>query len=104
LARLGRLTFRQSYAGIIPPPDLVDYTSRAFHVDLVRSELTEPTIIYLLAARGDNIWAYAKLHPTPPPPKIKAACPVELMRLYVLSDKAGKGILAGKYPSYQVLP
>ena len=34
LGRIGALTFRQSYAEIIPPQDLADYTAQAFSVGL----------------------------------------------------------------------
>ncbi|MHC4705113.1 MAG: hypothetical protein ACYTFQ_31575, partial [Planctomycetota bacterium] len=42
LSRIGALTFRQSYADIIPPHDLADYTAHAFSADSVRSELANP--------------------------------------------------------------
>ena len=92
LAQIGALTFRESYADIIPPQDLADYTAHAFSVDLVRSELAEPKIVYLLAALSADTCAYAKLEPTPSPPEIKTARPMELMRLYAMPEWTGKGI------------
>jgi GNAT superfamily N-acetyltransferase len=92
LSQIGALTFRQSYAEIIPPQDLAEYTAHAFSVELMRSELAEPKIIYLLATFSLETCAYAKLEPTPPPPQIKTARPVELMRLYAMPERTGKGI------------
>ncbi|MHC4624268.1 MAG: GNAT family N-acetyltransferase, partial [Planctomycetota bacterium] len=92
LARIGALTFRQSYADVIPPQDLADYTAHAFSADLVRSELADPRIIYLSAVFSSETCAYSKLEPTPPPPQIKTAHPIELMRLYAMPECTGKGI------------
>ena len=92
LARMGKLTFRKSYADIIPPEDLASYTATAFSPDLIRSEIRDQATIYLLAAVDMNICGYAKLQPTAPPPQITAPRPVELMRLYVMPGFTGNGI------------
>jgi ribosomal protein S18 acetylase RimI-like enzyme len=92
LARIGRLTFAQSYADIIPPQDLESYTRGAFNPDLITSELSDPRTIYLLACFEINTCGYAKLQPTPTPPQISVPGPVELMRLYVVPGCTGNGI------------
>lgn len=92
LARIGELTFRKSYADIIPPDDLASYTASAFSPDLIRSEIRDPGTIYLLAALDIDICGYAKFQPTTPPPQITAARPVELMRLYVMPGCTGNRI------------
>lgn len=92
LARIGRLTFAQSYAEIIPPEDLENYTAGVFNPDLIKSELSDPRTIYLLACADMNICGYAKLQPTAPPPQISLPRPVELMRLYVVPGCTGNGI------------
>jgi GNAT superfamily N-acetyltransferase len=89
---MGRLTFTQSYASIIPPEELASYTSRAFSLEQLRSELTVPGITYLLALAGTTACGYSKLAPTAPPLEINGPNPAELVRLYVLPDWTGKGI------------
>jgi len=100
LSAMGRLTFTQSYASIIPPEELASYTSRAFSLEQLRSELTVPGITYLLALAGTTACGYSKLArltsgglaPTTPPLEINSPNPAELVRLYVLPDWTGKGI------------
>jgi ribosomal protein S18 acetylase RimI-like enzyme len=92
LARIGRLTFAQSYADIIPPEDLESYTAGAFSPDLITCELSDPRTIYLLACIETNVCGYAKLQPTTTTPQISVPGPVELMRLYVVPGYEGNGI------------
>ncbi|MHC4474882.1 MAG: GNAT family N-acetyltransferase [Planctomycetota bacterium] len=92
LAKLGAVTFRQSYAGIIPPGELDAYTAEAFSVEKIRSELANPNIIYLLAVVNEDICGYAKLEPTAPPAEVDSPKPVELVRLYAAPGLTGKGV------------
>jgi GNAT superfamily N-acetyltransferase len=89
---MGALTFTQSYACIIPAEELARYASRAFSLEQLKSELTAPEITYLLALAGRTACGYSKLARTAPPPEISGPNPVELVRLYVLSEWTGKGI------------
>jgi len=89
---MGALTFTQSYARIIPAEELASYTSRAFSLEQLKSELTAPEIAYLLALAGTTACGYSKLARTAPPLQIKGPNPVELARLYVLPEWTGKGI------------
>ncbi|MHC4555890.1 MAG: GNAT family N-acetyltransferase [Planctomycetota bacterium] len=92
LSVIGELTFTQSYASIIPPKELTGYTSRAFSVEQLKSELTVPSIIYLLATINATHCGYSKLEPNTPPLEINCSNPIELVRLYVLPEWIGKGI------------
>jgi GNAT superfamily N-acetyltransferase len=89
---MGELTFTRSYASIIPAEALASYTSRAFSVEQLKSELTAPGIIYLLATVETTPCGYSKLEPTAPPLEIDCSNPIELVRLYVLPEWVGKGI------------
>jgi len=92
LSQMGKLTFTQSYASIIPAEELAIYTSRAFSLEQMGAELGDMEITYLLALAGMRPCGYSKLAPTPPPPAINGPNPVELARLYVLPEWTGKGI------------
>jgi len=92
LSQMGRLTFAQSYASIIPAEELASYTSQAFSLEQMGAELGDTEITYLLALAGTGPCGYSKLAPTPPPSAVGDAKPVELARLYVLPEWTGKGI------------
>lgn len=92
LSQMGRLTFTQSYASIIPAEELASYTSQAFSLEQVRAELGAEEITYLLALARMEPCGYSKLAPSPPPPVIDGPKPVELTRLYILPEWAAKGI------------
>ena len=92
LSTMGGLTFTQSYASIIPAEELTSYTSRAFSLEQMGAELGAAEITYLLALVKTRPCGYSKLAPTPPPPAVGDAKSVELTRLYVLPEWAGKGI------------
>lgn len=92
LSDMGKLTFTQSYASIIPVEELAGYTSRAFSLEQIGAELSTGEITYLLAFAGTEPCGYSKLVPSSPPPAINGPNPVELVRLYVLPEWTGKGI------------
>jgi ribosomal protein S18 acetylase RimI-like enzyme len=89
---MGALTFTRSYASIIAAEELESYTSRAFGLEQIQTELTTAEITYLLAFAGAAPCGYSKLAPTSPPPAIDGSNAVELTRLYVLSEWIGRGI------------
>ncbi|UCG56728.1 MAG: GNAT family N-acetyltransferase [Phycisphaerales bacterium] len=92
LAEIGKLTFTLSYKSIIPQDELKSYTSRAFGVDRLRSELADPKITYLLATVQGSLCGYARLEPTQPPPEIDGPRPIELTRLYAMPRWVGRGV------------
>lgn len=92
LAQMGKLTFTQSYASILPAEELASYTGHAFSIEQVGAELGDAAITYLLALAGTEPCGYSKLAPSSPPPVVGNTKPVELTRLYVLPDWTGKGI------------
>ena len=92
LSQMGKLTFTQSYASIIPAEELASYTSRAFSLEHIGAELGAAEITYLLALAGTGPCGYSKLAPSDAPPAIDGSNPVELARLYILPEWTGKGI------------
>jgi diamine N-acetyltransferase len=89
---MGKQTFTQSYADIIPAEELTNYTSQAFSLEQIGAELSAAEITYLLALDKARPCGYSKLAPTPPPSAIHGPSPVELARLYVLREWIAKGI------------
>jgi len=92
LSQMGKLTFTQSYADIIPAGELASYTSRAFSLEQIGAELGDADVTYLLALAGTGPCGYSKLAPSAVPPAINGPNPVELARLYVLPEWIGQGI------------
>ena len=92
LSAMGELTFTQSYASIIQAEELAGYTSRAFAVGQIESELATAETTYFLALAGRIPCGYSKLAPTPAPPAVEGANSVELARLYILPEWTGTGI------------
>lgn len=92
LSQMGKLTFTQSYADIIPAGELANYTSRAFSLEQMGAEMGAADVTYLLALAGTEPCGYSKLAPSAVPPAINGSNPVELARLYVLPEWIGKGI------------
>lgn len=92
LAQMGKLTFTQSYASILPAEELESYTGQAFSFEQVVAELGDAEITYLLALAGTKPCGYSKLAPSPPPSIVGNSKPVELTRLYLLPEWVGNGI------------
>lgn len=92
LSNMGELTFTRSYVSIIPAEELASYTSQAFSLEQLESELAAAEITYFLALAGTVPCGYSKLGPTAPPPTIDGSKPVELARLYVLPERTEMGI------------
>jgi len=94
LTQLAFTTFWDAFAGHPKnaPHDLDAYMQKAFNVEQVASELTDPKSIFLLAEIGGELAGYSKLVLDYIEPGVTADRPVELNRLYSHQKYLGKGV------------
>ena len=74
------------------PDDMKSYMDDAFSFKTISAELTEKDSIYFVAEIEDKIVGYAKLKTNSREEGISGENPLELCRLYSLSEFIGKGI------------
>jgi ribosomal protein S18 acetylase RimI-like enzyme len=94
VAELARSTFWDAFKDHPKnaPHDMADYMAKAFSVEHVRSELSDPQNIFLVAEIENKPAGYAKLIRDNIEPGVTAERPIELGRLYVHQEFLGKGI------------
>ncbi|HTH50813.1 MAG TPA: GNAT family N-acetyltransferase [Pyrinomonadaceae bacterium] len=94
LCTLSFETFWDAFAGhpMNAPADLDDYMKRAFTVEQVSKELSEPKAIFTIAEIDGALAGYSKLLVDNIEPGITAERPIELVRLYSHQRYLGKGV------------
>ena len=92
IAALGRRTFADSFGADNHPRDMQKYLEQSFSPEIQAAELADPSSCFLIAESGNLPVGYARLVESPPPPCIKAACPVKLQRLYAEQQWIGCGV------------
>jgi ribosomal protein S18 acetylase RimI-like enzyme len=94
LTRLSFETFWDTFAGhpMNAPHDLDEYMRRAFTVEQIAKEITDPTSIFTLAEIDGEMVGYSKLIRDAIEPGVIATRPVELSRLYSNQRYLGKGV------------
>ena len=94
LARIGWTSFYDAFAAhpANHPDDMKIYMDEAFSVSTIENDLREENTIYLLAEiEGEDV-GYAKLKNDSREDCVSGERPIELCRLYSLSEYIGKGI------------
>lgn len=74
------------------PDDMKAYMDEAFSVAALNKDLADQDSIYFVAELGDEIIGYAKLKQNSREDCTSGERPIELCRLYSLSEYIGKGI------------
>jgi diamine N-acetyltransferase len=74
------------------PDDMKSYMDEAFSVEALSADLADRDAIYFVAEIGEEMVGYAKLKKNSREPCVSGASPIELCRLYSLSEYIGKGI------------
>src|ERR1043165_7682947 len=94
LTQLSFDTFWDAFAGhpMNAPHDLDDYMRRAFTVEQIAGELTDPRSIFTVAEIDGEMVGYSKLILDAIEPGVTAARPVELSRLYSDQRYLGQGV------------
>jgi diamine N-acetyltransferase len=74
------------------PDDLKAYMDEAFSVEALAGELADRDVFFFIAEIGGQMVGYAKLKQNSREDCVSGENPLELCRLYSLSDYIGKGI------------
>jgi GNAT superfamily N-acetyltransferase len=94
LALLGERLWRETYAGLIPAPDLGAYLAEAFGPEKQRAELVDPASMTLLIEWNGRLLGYAWLRaggPESESARFALARPLEVARFYVDRSLHGTG-------------
>jgi diamine N-acetyltransferase len=92
LAEIGARTFSNTFAADNTPEDMAAYLAKSFSVEKQAAELSDPNVSFLIAEIDNRVAAYAKLQLGDTPNCVAGPNPIELARLYVLSDWIGRGV------------
>lgn len=91
LARLATVTLRAAFERDIPAAHLEPYLASSFAPASAAAELSDPRVRLLVAEDAGGIGGYAKLQLGPAPDPVRAACAIELVRMYLLPAWYGRG-------------
>lgn len=95
LAKLAARTFYDAFADMNTPENMKAYMSKAFTVEQLTIELSDPRARFLLAEAAEAneaIVGYAKLLADEIPACVTGQNPIELVRLYVDKKYLGSGV------------
>ena len=94
LAALAARTFQDAFARDNAPDDIQSYIRESFSTERLRSELTNPRNLFLLAylAEAGPPHGYAKLRTGTTDASVKGPGPIELHRIYVDRSAVGRGV------------
>ena len=89
LADLGIRTFRETFESIVSPANLQVFLDSAYGEALQLAELSDPSRPALVLELDGRPVGFAQLRLGHREPCVTGACPVELQRIYVLSEAQG---------------
>lgn len=94
LSKIARKSFYDAFADHPKnaPDDLKSYMDEAFTAEAIAADLVEKDVIYFVAELGGKMVGYAKLKRHSREECTSGERPIELCRLYSLSEYIGKGI------------
>jgi ribosomal protein S18 acetylase RimI-like enzyme len=94
LSRIGWKSFYDAFADHPKnaPDDLKSYMDEAFSLRAFSADLADPDVIYFVAEIAGQVVGYAKLKQNSREECVSGENPLELCRLYSLSEFIGKGI------------
>ena len=74
------------------PEDMNVYMKEAFSVETITNDLADSTVVYFIAEIDSQAVGYAKLKTDSTEPCVTGENPIELCRIYALSEWIGHGI------------
>jgi ribosomal protein S18 acetylase RimI-like enzyme len=99
LVALGKKTFFEKWKDTTSSENMRNYLAETFSEEKLREEISDPSVIYLLAEENSVALAYAKLlhtHPdievAEPDVNFTHENPLEVSRIYVAPELIGKNI------------
>ena len=91
LARLAAVTLRAAFERDIPAVHLEPYLASSFTPAQAAAELSDPLVRLLVVEEAGELGGYAKLQLGPASGVVRAARPIELVRMYLLPEWYGRG-------------
>jgi ribosomal protein S18 acetylase RimI-like enzyme len=94
LAKIGFKSFYDAFAHDErnKPEDMKVYMDEAFSVETIKADLMDANVVYLIVEIEGAMVGYAKLKAESTEPCVIGEKPIELCRLYALSEWIGHGI------------
>lgn len=93
LAGLMERTFRDAFGTQNRPEDLAAHVARSYGLEHQRRELTDPTVLTLVAEIDAALCGYAQLRDSPAPPAaVPGPAPLQLWRFYLDQAWIGRGV------------
>ena len=92
LAEIGRRAFDEAYGHFNDSTDMAVYLAEAFSPEKQAAELLQPSSMFLILETEGQPAGYARLLDIPAPAFVKAARPLELVRIYVLRPWMNQGL------------
>jgi ribosomal protein S18 acetylase RimI-like enzyme len=92
LLEFGAKTFYDTFAEHNSEADMKMYLEKTFTVDLVKQEINDPRVTFLLVFTGDSVIGYAKLREGHSPAELNDEGAIEIERIYVHKDYLGKNV------------
>ena len=92
LSELSAITFCETFADENTPEDMEAYLRDHFSFERLTQELADPLATFFIAELSGKPVGYAKLSSSKPYENVSGTNPIELVRLYLLSQSIGHGI------------
>lgn len=99
LTSLGRKTFFEKWKGTTSAENMNHYLEETFNTEKITGEISDPSVLYLIAAKDGNSVGYAKLIHTHPDIEVAEPGvdfmqqnPIEISRIYILPELIGQSI------------
>ena len=101
LQELSVRTYYETFAHMNTPEDMDAYLKKAYDIDKLRSELTDPNSTFYFLYSDEKLAGYMKLNETPAQTDINDIASLEIERIYVSSEFQGEGL--GRYLMEQAI-
>lgn len=92
LAKLGAETFLEAFAADNTAEDMALYLAKSFSPVLQAIEISDPSVVFLIAEFVDEPVGYVKLRTGTSPELVPASRPIEIARFYARSQWIGRGV------------
>ncbi|WZO95774.1 GNAT family N-acetyltransferase [Isosphaeraceae bacterium EP7] len=92
VAHIGDASFRETFEKSTPPADMDLYLRSTYTESHIRDDMSEPRVTYLVAGVRGEMFGFAKVRECSETACVTARRPMELCRLYVLGEHAGRGV------------
>jgi diamine N-acetyltransferase len=92
LARLGSVTFRETFEAVNTRDNMETYVSQTFNLESIRHELTEAGSFFFVAQTNGESLGFCKIRTAGAAAELSGCRPLEIERIYVLKEHIGKGV------------